>query len=504
MRKSCLLLIVSIAAVPIARGQFFLGLRGSPYGGITNVDYNPAIADNRFIVDINLIGVAANVNNNYVGIDRKVIFNHSLFNDPNFQADHLHERVNGRDKSAYVGAQIQGPLSFMFSFGKKKDRFKNAIAFSWHTNVISNADNVTEILARSAYYGMGNQADAVTHFLGKGLSNANLSVKSAAWNDFGITYSRVIINKGANMLKVGGTLKLLQPLGGAYGYAENLNYKWPEVDMLSIYKAHINYAYSEGLISSKGYSPQNILQTLSGYQQNLFSYKYASPTVAVDIGLVYEWRPDKTKYNKELDCNCKTANERDKYKVAMGFSIIDFGALRFKRGQYSQNIYADIQNWDVSNVKFPNGLQSLDDTIHSRFQVLPGKNYFTIWLPTRFNLFLDYNIIKDFGIIFSAMVSPDMSPNHSMIHQVTTFTINPKYENKWFGVYLPVSYDVMRNVSLGATLRIGPLIVGTEDLLCLFAKKYVYNADIHAALKITIPDHKICRKGDMRFNGQLY
>ena len=64
---------------------------------------------------------------------------------------------------------------------------------------------------------------------------------------------------------------------------------------------------------------------------------------------------------------------------------------------------------------------------------------------------------------------------------------------------MPLSVDVFGNVSLGTTLRLGPLIIGTQDLLGLFAKKYVYNADVHAALKVTIPYFKVCKKGDFRF-----
>ena len=160
------MVIISASVGFNAEAQFFLGLRSTPYGGVTNVDYNPAIADNPFKVDINLIGVAATVNNNYVGLSRNAIYHHSDFSDPNFQSDFLKERVNGLAKNAYVGLQVQGPLSFMFSFGKKENKNKNAIAFTWHTNFIFDADHVTENFARIAYYGAGPKADTVTHFLG--------------------------------------------------------------------------------------------------------------------------------------------------------------------------------------------------------------------------------------------------------------------------------------------------------------------------------------------------
>jgi hypothetical protein len=480
-----LMFVISASVGLNVDAQFFLGLRSSQYGGVTDVDYNPAIADNPFIVDINLISVAAMVNNNYVGLSRDAIYHHTDFSDPNFQADYLKERINGLAKSAYVGAQIEGPLSFMFSFGRKGNKNKNAIAFTYHTNFIFNADHVTEELARIAYYGVGPKADSVTHFLGKQLNNTNLSIKSAIWNDYGITYSRVLYDKGVNMIKAGGTIKLLQPIAGAYADGTDLNYKWTEYNTLNISKSYFNYAYSEGLITSKGYSPQTIKSDLSAYLNNMLAYKYAAPSAAVDLGAVYEWRPDQ----EVMRCSGVDRDyTRTRYKVAVGFSIMDFGAMRFRRGEYSADFVANVQGWDVANVKFPNGIQSIDDTIHSRFQQLQtGKTYFTLWLPTRFNVFVDYNITHGLGVNGSAMISPDMSPQRDMLHQVTTFTVTPKYDILWVGAYLPLSVDVMGNVSWGATLRVGPLIVGTSDLLGLFAKKYVYNADIHAALKVTIP-----------------
>ena len=67
---------------------------------------------------------------------------------------------------------------------------------------------------------------------------------------------------------------------------------------------------------------------------------------------------------------------------------------------------------------------------------------------------------------------------------------------------MPISYDIFGNFSLGTALRLGPLTIGTQDLLGLFAKKYMYNADIHASLKLTIPYFKVCKKGDFRFSKQ--
>src|ERR1043165_158320 len=112
-------------------------------------------------------------------------------------------------------------------------------------------------------------------------------------------------------------------------------------------------------------------------------------------------------------------------------------------------------------------------------------------LPTRINMFLDYNIAYGFGLNLAGTISPNMAKDRNMVHHVSSVTFTPKYDHAWFGAYLPVTYDALSNLSVGATLRIGPLIVGTQDLLGLFAKKFVSNADIHVALKVTIPYRKL-------------
>ncbi|HWB64067.1 MAG TPA: DUF5723 family protein [Chitinophagales bacterium] len=484
LRLISLLLAITLAS----KAQYFTGLRASQFGGVTNVDYNPAIADNHFLVDINLVGLGFSLNNNYIGLDRHSIFNTSDFSDSTFQGDHLMERVNGKNKSAFVGMQVQGPLSFMFSFGKGQNKNKNALAFSYHLNYIFNADQVDETLARLAYYGVGYVADSLTGFVGKSLTNANINTRTMAWADYGITYSRVVLDLDKHMLKVGGTLKFIQGIAGGYLYVNNLKYKWNTFDTLSIFKTDVKYAYSQGLVSSNGYPPSDF----SSFSKDLFDFKYSYPSAAVDLGVIYEWRPHKDKYKYEMDCKDEWRLDKNRYVLQAGVSLIDFGAVRFKRGEYSGSFNANISNWDVSNFKASDGLQSIDDTIRSRFTIAQDqKSYFTMWLPTHINAFIDYNIAYGFGLNASAVISPNMAKDRNMVHQATTFTFTPKYENAWFGLYLPLSYDVYNNLSWGATMRVGPLIIGTQDLLGLFAKKFVYNADVHLALKITIPYHKI-------------
>ena len=409
----------------------------------------------------------------------------SIASDSNFQQDHLLERVNGKAKNIYVGAQVQGPLSFMCTFGKGKNKNKNAFAFSYHVNTIFNLNNVSEVLARSAYYGMGFKADSVTKFIGKNLTNSNLALKTLAWNDYGVTYSRVIYEQGDHFIKLGGTLKIIDGIAGGYLYGNNLNYNWPNYDSLSINKASVKYALSNSVVDLA-----NGNVNVQTFMKNALTFTYAKPSAAVDLGFVYEWRPDKDKYKYQMDCEDQWRYDKLRYKLAVGFSIIGFGAVKFNQSSTTGNFYANIQNWNVQHFH-ATGLQSFNDTISSRFGYTTTTTSFTMWLPTRFNMYIDYNIAYGFGVNLGGTLSPNMAQSRNMVQQVSILTLTPKYDHAYFGLYLPLSYDANGNFNFGATLRLGPLFIGTQDILAFFAKKHIYNEEIHAGIKITIPYHKM-------------
>lgn len=459
------------------RAQVNEVLKASQFGGVSNISYNPAIADNRFLVDINLISMGFGMENNYIGLSPKPITNHDLFNDANFQSDYLRERLNGNAKRAFVGMQVQGPLSFMFSFGKNHNN-KNAIGVSWNVNSIVNVDGVGETFARSAYFGLGSKADSITHFDYTHLNNQNLGIRTLAWADFGVTYSRVVLDKGAHMLKAGVTGKVIVGIAGGYAYSKNIDYKISGYDTIDIYKSDISYGHSD-LISNNSPGINDVLNGLS------------KPSFAADLGLIYEWRPDKDKYQYEMDCKKWWENGKNKYKLAAGFSVIDIGRVKFAKPGNVRSYYADIQGYDIAN----SGITDVH-TFDSVFHSLPSnfkadsKNDFKIWLPTRFNLFLDWEIYKGLGLNLNGTISPVFAKDGNQVHYPNSIMLTPRYDWKWIGVYIPMTYNDYGNFGAGVGLRAGPLFVSSSNLITVFAGKATYAMNIQAGLKITIPNLK--------------
>ena len=114
VNKKFALLLTALVCIMSANAQF-LGIRASNFGGITNVNYNPAIADSRYLVDINLFTTDMTTSNSYIGMKGKL----SMFKDFDDEVN-LKENLNGKKKFAYSSSTTQLPLSFLVGFGKNK------------------------------------------------------------------------------------------------------------------------------------------------------------------------------------------------------------------------------------------------------------------------------------------------------------------------------------------------------------------------------------------------
>ncbi|MCS6818532.1 MAG: DUF5723 family protein [Chitinophagales bacterium] len=475
-----------------AAAQYFLGLRSSQFGGVTNVSFNPAIAGDRHRFDMTLFGVAANVGNNYIGIDPKVGLRKDYVNSSlDFQETYLRERLNGRDKHAYVGAQVQGPLSFMFTFGKRKESHKNALAFTWNINAVVNADRISQKLARISYWGVGFKADSIDKFNYIRLKEGDVRINALSWIDYGITYSREILNKNNHYLKAGGTFKFIQGIMGLNTFLENVEYRWQNFDTISIYDSRGALEVNSVAPTTKEYFERDHAEDIYGYVKDALSFIDRGISFAGDLAVVYEWRPRQEKYKYKMDGREWYDIRKNLHTLQVGFSVTDIGRIKFRKSEYSYEFNLNKQDWYVKDFSPNEGIKSFGDTIRltEGFDIIntsKTKPNFYVWLPTRFNLWFDYNPVHFFGLHALASVAPRLDSRRS-VHHISTFTVTPHLDWRCLGLYLPVSYDVLGNFNVGSTVRIGPIIVGTSDFLALAgAKKFAYNADVHVALKIPV------------------
>lgn len=469
MKKSLFLLIILCGVSKLSTAQDFLGYINSNYAGVTGTDLQPAsVVDSRFKADITIFGLSFNGYNNYAGL-KKSAFDHSggLFKGdyPAFQdtafADHYLTRKNtAQKKSLYLANQFYLP-SFMITINSK-----NAIAFKWKIRTLINLDGVSNDLATL----ISNKLDYPSLFSLK-LKNENLSMQTMSWAEYGITYGHVLKDEGANFIKAGATIKLLQGLQAGYMKIDNLNYEFTTDSTLSLFQSEVSYGHS----------------TNFDINQSNVKYKYVSnPSVGFDLGIVYEWRPDHEKYRYDMDGETNLyRKDQNKYKLKVGLSLVDIGKVKFKKAERSRDFVADIHFWDISKIDLSN-IENFDDTIQSRFRTIPSSETFKMNLPTTLSAQVDFNIHKDFYLNFTPYYVFQFKKQATRVHDISTFSLTPRWDHKWFGVFVPISYDAMRNTKIGLGLRIGPLIIGTSNLAPLVSKKDIYGADLHLMFKIPI------------------
>jgi outer membrane protein OmpA-like peptidoglycan-associated protein len=179
---------------------------------------------------------------------------------------------------------------------------------------------------------------------------------------------------------------------------------------------------------------------------------------------------------------------KNKYKLKAGLSITDIGSIKYDRGKLSGDFIADINQWNVHDLQFDSlPIRSFDDTLRKRFVFKDTEPTYRMNLPTALRVQLDYNIWKDFYVSLNGTYAMQFKKNPNKVHDLNWIAVTPRWDWKWFGLMVPLSYSQYKNFGAGACVRLGPLVMGTSDLGAFMSKKKtVYAADFYFGVKVPI------------------
>jgi len=443
-----------------SEAQDFLPFVTSNYAGVTGVSYQPAsIADSRYKFDMSLSATNFAIKNNFYSFDPSLLWHPNSFNDPNFFDKNLVRNINGNSKSAILTMK-QDLFSFMVQLSPKV-----SIAFTPSIRSITNIDNITEDLAIMADSGL------MYHKLwNKQLQNANVSVQSNTWVEYGFTYARVLIDNKKNFLKAGSTIKLTQGIGSAYMFINDLNYKFNNNDTLSLYNSNASYGASGNFGKDYNYH---------------FDF---NPSLCFDFGAVYEFRPDWMKYKYDMDGKTNLWDQtQDKYLFKIGVTVSDLGWVRYVRNSMSRDFKADIRDMYIGDITV-NSVADVDTLIQKNFhpQEVPSKYYMNV--PTALSIQTDMRMARGLYLnVTPYFAFKQGNKDHNKVHYLSAISIVPRYDLKWFGVSFPVQYDEYKQWNAGFGLRLGPLWIGSTNLLSLLmSSKNQYGASASMALKVPV------------------
>jgi len=445
------------------QAQDYLGYLNSNYAGVNGIDLQPAsIVDNRYKLDIQLFSTSFNFNNNFFFL-RSGFMTAPL--DNHFMNDYL-----GYDKiltkcSFILSNQLQGP-SFMFTINEK-----NSFAFTSRARLIMNIDNVATGFLQQLYNNF-----AIPELWGKAFLQNGFNIQGMAWGEYGVTYGREVYRTKQHYFKSALRLKMIQGYGAFHLQSPALKLKIEADSTITI---------EDSEILSYGHSANFDDQTV---YFNPFD-KNATLGLGADIGIVYEWRPKADKHTYEMNGKQNSARDENKYKLKVGFSVIDLGGFKYKRGSHTKDFSPNISHWDTKDID-PTNVQAFDSTINATFPSLPTPKTYNVSLPTALSLQIDYNIWKTFYLNATVFHAFQFSNRTTKVHEVSNYSITPRWDTKWFGVYIPCSYNQIGGFKVGASAMFGPFFFGTSNL-GTFLNDEKFGADFFLGIKVSSLHHKL-------------
>jgi hypothetical protein len=317
---------------------------------------------------------------------------------------------------------------------------------------------------------------------------------SSSWLEVYGSYARTISDQATHRLNAGVTVKLQRGLSGAYARLERLRVE--KVIRDTIIDFVINGGASRYAYSSN-YDKWNQHAATS---QNVKNFVNASEGgISVDLGLEYIVKTQEVTNVFDED------NFYD-YEWKIGVSLLDMGFNQYK---YSNNSRSHSQpKGNISDVeverKFASvtNIQDFNDSIAlivNSSSAIPGT--FAVMNPMRMVINVDRHLFD--GYYVNGELSANLSPLAGEDRLYTTglnfLTVTPRWENRRWGVYLPLQVNTAGRFWFGGAFKAGPLLLGIHNLANLFVKNNIQNGGAYLALVIR-PGKNSGERRDKRLN----
>jgi outer membrane protein OmpA-like peptidoglycan-associated protein len=491
------ILFFSVSLVFQVSSQNYLGIYGSNYSGVMGTDIQPAsFVDSRFVVDVNLASFSGAVWNNAMSFTTADMpkwwtksfgsdtptpnpYNDWMSPDSTFMDRYVKRNYDANSTKVlgiYNNVQVD-VLNFMF-------HIKPTIAIGLAVKVrsITNIDDIDPKLAM-----LFEKDWDISTLWNQKFNEKLLDINHLSWAEYGFVYSQVIKDDGEHFMKAGGKAKYLTGFAAAYMHTSNFQYNVYNQDSLQHLSGDMSYGHSTGMLEDLGTS-----NTTGGMPQ--VASKFG---LGLDLGFVYEWRPDWKEYKYDMDGKTNIwRQDKEKYKIRAGVSILDIGGMKFAKGGLSRDFSVNTDKFFNFRTVFKGdtSIVAVDGTIDSLIQndtdwtaTEDAGSTFFMQLPTAISLQLDYHIWKVFYVNATGMISVQNRNNPHRVRVPSQITVTPSLDHAWFGLHLPLSYNGYSGFKAGIGARLGPLTVGVNDFGLLFASgKKINGGMVYAGLRVPI------------------
>jgi outer membrane protein OmpA-like peptidoglycan-associated protein len=455
------------------QAQGNLGMASGNYAGISGAWLNPAsIVDSRYKFDMAIAGYDNFFTNNFLLMSNRTLAR-SLFRKEPYNGSYdavrqdlltpLNE-VEGK-VHADTYSEWQFPFSFMATTGPR-----SAIALNIRNRTGQGTSGMDPSTARMLFDNLGNES-----LMGTAQDNSGLRYTYINWMEVGFTYGRVLIKGRRHFLKGAGSIKLLA--GGAAGFwaSDDLRITFEDPAHVSIESPLIRYGRTERA-DIDTYQRRNLLNGVEDF------------AIGWDVGLVYELRGNVSKSHfTDLDLVEKERQDLNKYFLRVGVSLLDVGKFKFERRELTGDHSANITGWDIAQAN-ASDFDQFDTAYAPLVNYVPdASSPFTYRLPAAIAANLDVHVFGGFYLNVGGYTDATsyFQETSTTLHAVEWVAFTPRFESRGFGLYVPVS-QCDEKTRIGATVRIGPIYFGSNNLADQLANDQNTQADYHFGVRFSI------------------
>ncbi len=473
-----------------AKAQHWLGAASSNYAGTNSVYANAAnVVDSRHKVYLNLAAHDFSLLTNYITWNAPYSLMGVVTNSvgPQYRSDrgliifkdsYWQERLNGKPKRFHTGGDLRGP-ALLVSLKQNKI----GVAISTRGRYFLNLTDVSEPIARLMNLGTDRP-----DFQNVKYTDQRATLNVNGYIETGLSVGAVIVDDQEYFFKVGATLKRLTGMYNAHARVEDADIEVlverdnPQREVIQAYNLKASYGYTtEGSFDSFAPTPAF-----------LFGRQAAGAGWGVDLGVVFEYRPNikKLSFRDKKRGGLIGDVTKNKYKFKIGAALNDLGAIRYNNPAYVNQYNVDQRDVVFSyrlfnNIKSSNGaITALNRTLGVRPE--NKTTAFSSGLPTTLNLSFDY-LWKN-NLYLSAVWIQNLRTATSLaMQQPSVLAVVPRWERKWGEVSAPISLiDNYSALTVGLAGRFGPLWVGSDNILGTLSLLSSRGLDIFFGLSVPI------------------
>lgn len=255
--------------------------------------------------------------------------------------------------------------------------------------------------------------------------------------------------------------------------------------------AGINVKYLRGY--EAGYTSLNNdteVQFISSNQVEVsgldFQYGFTNNNVDVVDNAEFELAPLGRGIGIDLGFNYVVEDDSDTYKLKLGASVNDIGGVTFRERAEVHGLKGNQPIiFDEATYQSFTSVDELKEQASIDLYGAVGLSELdiplTIALPTTISLQADYKIVE--YIYASALFVNRVSFSPNSVKATNLISVAPRFEHRWGMVSLPINIVEYQRVKMGAAVRLGYFIVGTDDLGSIVGTKEFRSTNVYFGIK---------------------